>query len=186
MARERINPPKDALADIERLAGKGHSTVGLAKHFGVARSVVMRWFEEDERFEETYEQGRDSYRQAIEEQIVSMTLAGKIPTGFIYLLKAKFKMYDQPSSSTKVDVAVNAPQAVMIVTDHGTDAQWAAKCAEQQRKLTQGDVQASFPALPVPQNASQEPYEPVSYSQPVPAHTMPLALPCAPSWKGRA
>lgn len=185
MAAPRKNPPKDALADIERLAGKGHSTVGLAKHFGVARSVVMRWFEEDERFEETYEQGRDSYRQALEEQIVSMTLAGKNPAGFIYLLKAKYKMYDQASSNTKVDVAVNAPQAVMIVTDHGTDEEWAAKVAEQQRKLTQGDVQASFLRLSAPQGASETSAEPVSYPQPVCRHMTPSAPIQAPSWRGR-
>jgi transposase len=186
MAAPRKNPPKDALADIERLAGKGYSTVGLAKHFNVARSVVMRWFEENQSFEEAYEQGRDSYRQALEEQIVSMTLAGKNPAGFIYLLKAKYKMYDQASSSTKVDVAVNAPQAVMLVTDHGTDAQWAAKVAEQQRKLTQGDAQASFPRLPAPQEASETSAEPVGFPESVPAYIRPSAPIYAPSWKGRS
>lgn len=185
MAAPRKNPPKDALADIERLAGKGYSTVGLAKHFGVNRSVIVRWFEEDERFEETYEQGRDSYRQALEEQIVSMTLAGKNPAGFIYLLKAKYKMYDQASSSTKVDVAVNAPQAVMIVKDHGTDKEWAAKCAEQQRRLTQGDPQASFPRLPAPQNASETSPEPVGEALPIPAPASLPDSPCAPRWHYR-
>ncbi len=137
MGRERINPPKDALADIERLAQKGYSTVGLAKHFKVSRSVIVRWFE-DERFEETYEQWRDSYRQTIEEQIIAMTMANKNPSGLIYLLKAKFKMYDVPPSAaaSKIDVSVNEQRTnVMVVTDFGSDKAWQAKAIEQQRNL---------------------------------------------------
>lgn len=149
MGAPRKNPPSNALAEIERLAGKGHSTIGLAKFFNVARSVIKRWFEEDERLEEAYERGRDSYRQALEEQIVSMTLAGRIPTGLIYLLKAKFKMYDQPSSNQRIDVAVNAPQSVLVVKDHGSDEEWEAKAAEQQRKLMQSAQQPAA-LLPAP------------------------------------
>jgi len=185
MATPRKNPPKDALETIERLAGKGHSTIGLAKHFGVARSVVKRWFEEDERLEEAYEQGRDSYRQALEEQIVSMTLAGKNCAGMIYLLKSKFKMYDQPSSNQKIDVAVNnQPPQVLIVKDHGSDEEWALKVAEQQRKLTQGD-QASLPA---PQNAPETRSEPIREADPVAAPIIASAgfVDDAPVWRGRA
>lgn len=170
MAAHRKHPPSTALAEIERLASKGHSTVGLAKFFGVARSVVMRWFEEDQRLEEAYEQGRDSYRQALEEQIVSMTLASKIPTGLIYLLKAKFKMYDQPSSSQKIDVAVNTAPPVLVVRSHGSDEQWAALCAEQQRKLTQPEPAQTA----LPDNSPVASAEPDGDGQPI---SIPAALP---------
>ena len=57
-----------------------------------------------------------------------MTLANKNPSGLIYLLKAKFKMYDQPGSGKLVDVSVAAPVTnVMIVRDFGTDEEWQRK-----------------------------------------------------------
>ena len=169
MAAHRKHPPKDALETIERLAAKGYSTVGLAKHFNVSRSVVARWFEENETFEEAYEQGRDSYRQSLEEQIVAMGLAGKNCGGLIYLLKAKFKMFDMPQQETKVDVALNQPVSVMVVKDHGTDAEWEAKVAAQQRALAAPEPLTIQGALPAPQNASTTHEGPVGDLQPVPA-----------------
>jgi AcrR family transcriptional regulator len=182
MAAPRKHPPSNALEDVERLALKGYSTIGLAKFFGVSRATVARWFKENERFEEAYEQGRDAYRQALEEQIVSMTLAGKIPAGLIYLLKAKFKMYDQPGSGKLVDVNVAvAPQPVLIVKDHGTDAAWQAKAIEQQKALTIDAAQnAPVPALPID--------EPESLPAPVaPSYYGPPVMPWeAPVWKQNA
>ena len=74
-------------------------------------------------FEEAYEQGRDTYRQTLEEQIIQMTLLNKNPAGLIYLLKAKFKMWDQPNKNETASVAVDV-KYVMVVRDHGTDADW--------------------------------------------------------------
>ena len=107
----------------------------------------MRWFEDYPHFEEAYEQGRDTYRQTLEEQIIQMTLANKNPAGLIYLLKAKFKMYDQPSKNDTVSVAVEV-KSVMVVKDHGSDADWQAKAAEQQRKLTAPTVEAKLVVAP--------------------------------------
>lgn len=180
MAAPRKHPPSNALEEIERLAGKGHSTTGLAKHFKVARSTIARWLEEDERLEEAYEQGRDSYRQWLEEQIVAMTLAGKTPVGFLYLLKAKFKMYDQPSSNQKIDVKVeNQPQPVLVVKDYGTDEEWAAKAAEQQRRLVSGEPLTIPARLSAPETSA----EPIAEALPF---TAPARLPAplnAPAWK---
>src|SRR5690348_11994725 len=104
MAAPRKHPPKDAADVIERLAEKGHSTIGVAKHFGVAQSTVRRWFE-NEALNDAYERGRDTYRQRLEEQIVAMGLAGKNPAGLIYLMKSKFRLFDVPSANSKVDVS---------------------------------------------------------------------------------
>src|ERR1700733_5590959 len=52
-----------------------------------------------------------------------------------FLLKCRHGYREQDSPSTKIDVAVNASQPVMIVRDHGSDEEWAAKCEEQQRRL---------------------------------------------------
>lgn len=188
MAAHRKNPPPNAIEIIEQLAGKGYSTIGLAKHFNVARSVIMRWFKaedgEDNQYEEAYQRGRDSYRQSIEERIIEMGSAGKNPAGLIYILKACFKMYDVPPSGTKVDVAVNAPQSVLVVKDHGSDEQWAAKVAEQQRKLT---IDASTPAqLQAPQSQLEQPEYPWTRNESaafVAARPEPSCE--APAWKPR-
>jgi hypothetical protein len=147
MAAPRKYPPSNALADIERLACKGHSTIGLAKYFGVSRPTIVRWFEENDKFEEAYEQGRDMYRQTLEEQLIQMTLSGRNPAGIIYLLKAKFKMYDVPNKNDTINVGVQveAPN-VLVIIDHGSDADWQAKAAEQQRKLTAPTIEAILPA----------------------------------------
>ena len=114
MPMPRKYPPSGALETIEALALKGNSMTGLAKHFNVHRDVVGRWFEENSSFEEAYEKGRDSYRQALEEQIIAMTLAGKNPAGLIYLLKAKFKMYDQPNKNDTINVGVQVETQPVI------------------------------------------------------------------------
>jgi transposase len=148
MSAPRKWPPANALEDIERLACKGWSTIGLAKHFGVSRSTITRWLSESQKLEDAYEQGRDSYRQALEEQIIQMTLAGKNPAGLIYLLKAKFKMFDVPNNKPDpTNVAVEI-KPVMYVVDHGSDADWEAKALEQQRKLTAPTVGAKLAVAP--------------------------------------
>lgn len=61
----------------------------------------------------------------------------------IYLLKAKFKMYDQPNKNDTINVGVQVEVPnVLVVKDHGDNATWAAKIAEQQRKLTAPTVDA--------------------------------------------
>jgi hypothetical protein len=148
MPPPRKYPPSNALADIELLACKGHSTIGLAKFFGVSRPTIVRWFDENEKFEEAYEQGRDMYRQTLEEQIIQMTLSGRNPAGLIYLLKAKFKMYDVPNNKPDtINVGVTVAP-VMVVKDHGTDADWQAKAAEQQRRLTAPTIDAKLVIAP--------------------------------------
>jgi transposase len=169
----RKHPPKNAAETIERLAEKGHSTIGVAKHLGVAQSTVRRWFDETESLQEAYDRGRDTYRQNIEEQIVAMGLAGKNPAGLIYILKAKFRLYDVPTANTKLDVAVAVANPVMVVTSHGSDEEWAAKCAAQQQTLMQGSapvqleapkVVTSMPVLAAPacEDVSEAPKQPVS------------------------
>jgi hypothetical protein len=197
MAAPRKHPPSNALADIERLALKGNSITGLAKFFGVSRATVARWFEENENFVEAYEQGRDAYRQTLEEQIVSMTLAGKIPAGLIYLLKAKFKMYDQPGSGKLVDVNVAvAPTNVLVMRDHGSDEEWQAKALAQQKALTL-DAATIVPAsmLPIDEPVSlPAPVVPAYYGPPVMSWESHLSLaqmpspnaPKAPTWEAPA
>lgn len=167
MGAPRKYPPPNAIEDIERLACKGWSTIGLAKHFGVSRPTVQKWLDENQKFEDAYEQGRDMYRQALEEQIIQMTLSGqgKSVAGLIYLLKAKFKMYDVPNNKPDAANLAVEVQNVLVVKDHGTDEEWAAKAAEQQRRLVanSGDkdsIVEAKPALPAPPDTSGTPVAP--------------------------
>ena len=85
-------------------------------------------------------------------------------------------------------VAVNN---VMVVRDHGSDEQWAAKCAAQQRALIESDstsprtIEASTThqdeplALPEPPAICDPADRPTVASEPVP-------VPIAPSWTASA
>lgn len=70
-------------------------------------------------------------------ELLQMARSGKgNAAGIIYTLKAKFKQFEVPNNAAaKVDVAV-AVAPVMVVRDHGSDEEWAAKCVAQQRALT--------------------------------------------------
>lgn len=179
MPAPRKHAPKNAAVAVHDLAAKGVSTTGIAKHFKVSRALVARWFEEDEHLEEIYEQGRDSYRQELEERIIAMTVAGKNPAGFIYLLKSKFKMFDVPYVP-KVDVNVDArTQSVMYVTSHGTDEEWAARCAAQQR----GVILSADSPRPVTVPELQAPLE---ATEDTPTSFTPSQREYAPAWNAKA
>jgi hypothetical protein len=90
-----------------------------------------------------------------------------------------------------VDVKVNN---VMVVTDHGTDDQWAAKAAEQQRALAMDAANTpktitmeAAPALPESDAAWVPPSQPAVPTWVSPAQVAAAATPSKPSgaveWK---
>ena len=146
----RKNPPKDAAATIESLAAQGYAQVGIAKEFGVAASTLKRWMDEDEDLQEAFAVGREKERRELHGLIKRDATAGKpANANAMFLLKCRHGYREQDSPGTKIDLAVNVPQPVLVIKDHGSDEAWAAKCAAQQQKLVQ-DAQA---CLPAPQNA---------------------------------
>src|SRR6202044_2133965 len=98
-----------------------------------------------------------------------MTLANKNPAGLIYLLKAKFKMYDMPSKQADVQVDVQVAP-VLVVHNHGSDEEWAARAAEQQRNLVLNATSPSQLVLEAPQVASQQLSPPLASADAVPAY----------------
>lgn len=179
MAALRKHPPKEAAATIERLAAQGYAQVGIAKEFGVAASTLKRWMEEDEALQEALNLGRETERRELHGLIKRDAVAGKqANANAMFLLKCRHGYREQDSPSTKLDVAVTVPQ-VLIVRDHGTDEEWAARCEAQQRKLTAPDAPAIPARLPAPLSAPETSGEPVGSGFPAPA---PVALP-APAWK---
>jgi terminase small subunit-like protein len=137
MSAKRKNPPEDILEIIERIvAGEGGSTKILARAIGVSDSLVRAWFDREEDLREVYEAAREAHMHSLYLELLQMSRTGKgNAAGIIYTLKSKFKMFDQPGSGKLVDVNVTQVNPVMIVRDHGDDAQWAAKAEEQQRRL---------------------------------------------------
>jgi hypothetical protein len=173
MSAPRKHPPKDAVAVIQSLAALGHSIIGIAKQLGVSKPTFLRWCEEDEALQEAFEIGRETERQALHSLIVQSAVQNKpANANAMFLLKARHGYREFDSPNTKVDVAV-ALSPVMVVRDFGTDDQWAAKVAEQQRRLTQ-EAETNTPtplALPEPST----PLEPAG----VPFYDVP-------TWRGRA
>ena len=113
----RINPPKNAIEETQRLAADGYSIIGIAKHLGVSRDAFKRWCDEDDALQEAFEVGMETERQA---------------NGALSCISRRHGYREFESPNTKVDVTVNAPQPLLLVTDHGSDEAWAAKVAEQQ------------------------------------------------------
>lgn len=176
MSRARVNPPANAAEEIERLATMGHSSFGLAKFFGCSQSTILKWWERFPELKEAYDIGRDTCCFQLTEQIRVMGLCGKNPAGLIYLCKSKFKMFDVPLNATKVDVRVDNRQPVLLVKDHGSDEEWAAKAAEQQRRLL-----ALEPAA-LPQKALPAPVVTVEPESPRKSAKAPKPVHEAPSW----
>jgi hypothetical protein len=215
MAAPRKNPPEDIVEIIERIvAGEGGSTKILARAIGVSDSLVRAWFDRDQDLKEQYEAAREAHMHKLYLELLQMARTGKgNVAGIIYTLKARFKQYDQPGSGKLVDVNVIQANPVMIVKDHGTVEEWAAKAAAQQRALTadctsplqieapkpaQVDAVASFaptddiPAVYAPWNAPAPLPAPVAPSwvapvqQPVTMSTAPNYGPQAFNWQSQS
>jgi transposase-like protein len=202
MGAPRKHPPKNAAETIEQLASQGHAIIGIAKQLGVSRDTFKRWCEEDDSLQEAFDLGRETQRQALIALIVQAAVLNKgANANAMFLLKTMHGFREMDSPHTKVNVGVNVAPNVLVIKDHGTDEEWAAKAAEQQRKLmidAEGSLALHEP--PVPQaSASHESSTvvvPVAASwvppqSPVPlkALTEPTPPPSrydAPAWKANA
>lgn len=138
MAAPRKHPPQGAATDIERLASEGFSAVGIAKHFNVSRDTFKRWCDEIPSILEAYEVGREKERQMLHGLIVQAAQNNKpANANAMFLLKARHGYRENDSPNSKVDVAVNVAQPVLVVKDHGTDEEWQKKLQAQQKALMQ-------------------------------------------------
>jgi len=209
MAAPRKLPPDGAAPEIEHLAAEGFSFLGIAAHFKVSRECFKRWLDEDEALNEAFEIGRETERQALHALVVASAKANKpANVNAFFLLKARHG-YVETDNRTKVnvDIAVNN---VLVVKDHGTVDEWAAKAAAQQRALTADctrplqieapkpvlvDAVASFaptddlPAVyapwnaPAPIPAPEAPSWVAPVQEPVPASAAPYYGPPAFNWQ---
>ena len=198
MAAHRKLPPDGAAEDIQRLAAEGFSQLGIAAHFKVSRECFKRWIEEDEALNEAYELGKETERQALHAMVVASARANKpANVNAFFLLKARHG-YVESDNRTKVSVDV-ALNNVLVVRDHGSDEEWAAKAAAQQRALTEqlpaprqldasnaSPVDAVAPSYgsPVFDWQTQPSLAPIYAPEPIPV--APVAPVAAPAWRKRA
>jgi hypothetical protein len=156
MGAPRKNPPKDAAEVIERLAAAGHAIVGIAKQLGVVRETFKRWCEEDESLQEAFELGRETERQMLHALIVQ-SAAKNLPANVNAFFILKSRHFYRENEPSQVNVGVAVTSHVMVMKDHGDDATWAAKAAEQQRKLGANEPSpAPAPKLPTPSQEIEE------------------------------
>ena len=186
MAAPRKHPPVGAVEDIRRLAAEGYSQLGIAAFFNVSRECFKRWIEEDAELEEAYELGKETERQALHAMIVASARANKpANVNAFFLLKARhgYVEADQKSGKVNVDIAINN---VLVVRDHGSDEEWAAKAAAQQRALTaDSSGQLQIEATTASQVDAVALSEPPAIPAPVYAPQVepaPVPAPVAPSW----
>jgi hypothetical protein len=136
MGAPRKNPPSNAAETIQGLAAQGFSNIGIAKHFGVAKETVKRWLDDDEALQEAFDSGREVERQALHAAVYRSAMEGKpANVNAFFLLKARFGYVEADNRSTNINVGVTVSPSVMIVRDHGSDEEWAAKSAAQQAQL---------------------------------------------------
>ena len=189
MAAPRKLPPEGAAEDIRRLASEGFGQVGIAAHFNVSRDCLKRWIDESEELNDAYEMGKESERQALHALVVASANANKpANVNAFFLLKSRHG-YVETDNRTKVNVDV-AVKNVLVVKDHGTVEEWAAKAAALQRALT---ADCTSPRTIEASTAHQD--EPLALSEPpaIPApvyaptvEPVPVPVPIAPSWAAQA
>jgi hypothetical protein len=187
MGAPRKHPAKDAVETIERLAAQGYAIIGIAKNLGVSKETFKKWCEEEYALQEAFEVGRDTHRQYLVSLIVEAAKVNKgANANAMFLLKTMhgFREFDSPH--TKVDVNVAVANPVMVVRDHGTDAEWQAKCSAQQRALMKPDsAPHQLEAAKASQVDAVASFAPPSYLSPVctPVDAPePVPVPVAPSW----
>lgn len=148
MGAHRKHPPAGAAKTIEDLAAQGHAKVGIAKRFGVSSSTLSRWCEEEEALQEAFEIGRETERQALHSLIAQAAITNKpANANAMFLLKTRHG-YREQDSPKGVSVDVKVATNVLVVNDHGSDAEWEAKAAQQQAALVMDT--SALPALPSP------------------------------------
>ena len=185
MAAPRKLPPEGAAEDIRRLASQGFGQLGIAAHFNVSRDCLKRWIDESEDLNDAYELGKETERQALHALVVQSAVMNKpANVNAFFLLKARHG-YVETDNRTKVNVDV-ALNNVLVVRDHGSDEEWAAKVAAQQRALTADCASPlQLEASTAPQDAAVASFEPPAYLSPVYApQAAPVSIPApvAPSW----
>ncbi|WP_263351784.1 helix-turn-helix domain-containing protein [Acidicapsa acidisoli] len=183
MGAPRKHPPAGAATTIEAMAAQGHAIVGIAKHFGVSRETFKRWCDEDEAIQEAFEIGREAERQALHALVVQSAVMNKpANVNAFFILKSRhgYRENDSPNTNVNVGVAV-APTNVLVIKDHGTDEEWAAKALAQQRALTAPE--AAPRQLEGAKVASASIYEPQVYQTEPEAVASSPAYFGPPSWK---
>ncbi|HMH12096.1 MAG TPA: hypothetical protein VK578_03220 [Edaphobacter sp.] len=200
MGAPRKHPPKDAATTIEDLAAQGHSIIGIAKKLGVSRQTFQRWCDDDESLQEAFEIGRETERQALHALIVQAAVMNKpANSNAMFLLKCKHFYREQDSNNTKVNVGVAVIPNVLVVRDHGTDEEWEARAAEQQKALTldAASLNSATKAPELPASFTEEQSTPVyAPSWAPPQSQIPQAAPAyasitqlqyePPAWKQNA
>jgi len=186
MGAHRKNPPANAAADIERLAAQGFANIGIAMHFKVSKDTLKRWLDDYPELEEAFEQGREVERQRLHAAVYAAAMAGKgANVNAFFLLKARFGYVEADQRSVNVNVGVAVAQNVLVVKDHGTDAEWAAKAAEQQRRITMPETAPR--QLQAPHLVSQPSrLVPECLPTPEPAATPPTPAYGPPVWMRKA
>lgn len=170
MGAPRKNPPANAAVEIERLAAQGFANIGIAMHFKVSKETLKRWLDDYPDLQEAFEQGREVERQRLHAAVFSAAMAGKgANVNAFFLLKARFGYVEADQKSVNVNVGVAVAQNVLVVKDHGSDAEWQAKALAQQRRITAPETS------PSQLDASQAAFGPPAYLPAPEAVTTPPA-----------
>ena len=112
----RKNPPIGSALEIRTLASTGFSKRGIAAHFNVSLHVFNRWLDENQKFVEAFEVGRENERQALHNVLYKLAIEENDKVAAMFLLKARhgYREGDQQELANRVSINFTLPGAMKI------------------------------------------------------------------------
>lgn len=109
-------PPPGAAETIREMASDGFSVIGVAQRLGVGKDAFARWLEEDPALKEAFDQGRETERRALHNQLYRLAMEKDHAPAAMFLLKARhgYREGDQSDQANRVSVNIALPGAMTL------------------------------------------------------------------------
>jgi len=107
-------PTEDDLAQIRRLAAKGHGTYSVAEYLGIARATFDRWRRDYPEVAEAWHRGLEEEEHLILGQLLKILKDKQNPIPGIFLLKSRhgYREGESNQADNRVQIQVTLPAAL--------------------------------------------------------------------------
>jgi hypothetical protein len=114
--RKPVNAPAEAAQRIRALASDGFSIVGVAAAMGVGKDQLGAWMERDPTLKEAFDEGRETERQTLHNQLFRLAMEKGNAPAAMFLLKARhgYREGDQSDQAGRVNVTIALPGAMTL------------------------------------------------------------------------
>lgn len=114
--RPRKEIPAGAVRNIESLASRGFSVVGVAAGLGTNVHTLKKWFTENPELLQSFDRGREKERHALHNMLYRQAMKKGNATAAMFLLKARhgYREGDQAETSNRVSITFALPGALSM------------------------------------------------------------------------